>query len=107
MCCLLHHFRSSYLSLCIFPLLIPAGYNQAKEETLKFLETYKKPVSQQPSECREIYVRTAFTALNTKVTHAHAPSTAGLHFPFTVFNTSHEPRWGIRSSYLVWAPSCT
>ena len=44
-----------------------SGYTLAKEETLRFLDTFKKPVTQLPSENREAYVRTAFTALNTKV----------------------------------------
>mmetsp|Transcript_128637 Transcript_128637/g.222230 ORF Transcript_128637/g.222230 Transcript_128637/m.222230 type:complete len:544 (-) Transcript_128637:641-2272(-) len=46
---------------------IVEGYTLAKEETLKFLQTYKTPVTEQPSENREVYVRTAFTALNTKL----------------------------------------
>jgi T-complex protein 1 subunit zeta len=46
---------------------IVEGYTLAKEETLRFLDTFKKPVTQLPSENREAYVRTAFTALNTKL----------------------------------------
>eukprot|EP00667_Euglena_gracilis_P001350 EG_transcript_1348 len=46
---------------------IVEGYNLAKEETLRFLDKFKKPVPHLPNESREIYVRTAFTALNTKL----------------------------------------
>lgn len=43
------------------------GFLQAKEETLKFLDAFKKPILKTIHEDREMYVRTAFSALNTKV----------------------------------------
>lgn len=52
------------------------GYTLAKEETLKFLDSYKKPITQLPSENREVFVRTAFTALNTKLDAAAAQNLA-------------------------------
>jgi len=46
---------------------IVEGYNQAKEETLRFLDTFKRPVTDLPDHNREPFVRTAYTALNTKL----------------------------------------
>lgn len=46
---------------------IVEGYNLAKEETLRFLDEFKKPLTQMPTENREPFVRTAYTALNTKL----------------------------------------
>eukprot|EP01004_Peranema_trichophorum_P002798 NODE_1829_length_1788_cov_111.735135_g1537_i1.p1 GENE.NODE_1829_length_1788_cov_111.735135_g1537_i1~~NODE_1829_length_1788_cov_111.735135_g1537_i1.p1 ORF type:complete len:546 (+),score=108.52 NODE_1829_length_1788_cov_111.735135_g1537_i1:59-1696(+) len=51
---------------------IVEGYNLAKEEVLKFLDSYRRPVTQLPSENREFYVRTAYSSLNTKVTSSLA-----------------------------------
>eukprot|EP00992_Anisonema_acinus_P012858 TRINITY_DN8398_c0_g1_i2.p1 TRINITY_DN8398_c0_g1~~TRINITY_DN8398_c0_g1_i2.p1 ORF type:complete len:552 (+),score=154.28 TRINITY_DN8398_c0_g1_i2:59-1714(+) len=43
------------------------GYALAKDEVLKFLESFKKPVAASIHTSREVFVRTAFTALNTKI----------------------------------------
>eukprot|EP00996_Jenningsia_fusiforme_P003215 NODE_401_length_2295_cov_92.495548_g370_i0.p1 GENE.NODE_401_length_2295_cov_92.495548_g370_i0~~NODE_401_length_2295_cov_92.495548_g370_i0.p1 ORF type:complete len:544 (+),score=87.98 NODE_401_length_2295_cov_92.495548_g370_i0:509-2140(+) len=55
---------------------IVEGYLQAKEEVLSFLDTYRRPVTWLPTENREVYVRTAFCALNTKVELSLAQSLA-------------------------------
>lgn len=57
---------------------IVEGYNLAKEETLKFLESYKRPIKTTLAENREIFVRAAFSALNTKVALNLVPSLADL-----------------------------
>eukprot|EP00993_Chasmostoma_nieuportense_P007565 NODE_847_length_1811_cov_434.811164_g792_i0.p1 GENE.NODE_847_length_1811_cov_434.811164_g792_i0~~NODE_847_length_1811_cov_434.811164_g792_i0.p1 ORF type:complete len:569 (+),score=180.19 NODE_847_length_1811_cov_434.811164_g792_i0:68-1708(+) len=46
---------------------IVEGYTIAKEELFNFLDSYKKVITETPAAHREVFVRTAFSSLNTKV----------------------------------------